>query len=95
MERQTLASSQISVQPIVLRHASNVQSCLMRENQSETVAAIHRLKQDIDSLSEQQAEALKTATFVGMTPDELVEYDKRGEKITELIRQLTLLQKPQ
>jgi hypothetical protein len=67
----------------------------MRENQSETVAAIHRLKQDIDSLSEQQAEALTTATFVGMTSDEVTEYDKRGEKITELIRQLTLLQKPQ
>jgi hypothetical protein len=30
-----------------------------------------------------------------MTPDELIEYDKRGEKITELIRQLTLLEKPQ
>ena len=69
--------------------------CSMRENQSETVAAIHRLKQDIDSLSELQAEALTTATFVGMTPDEVTEYDKRGKKITELIRQLTLLQKPQ
>jgi hypothetical protein len=61
----------------------------MREDQSETVAAIYKLNQDIDSLSEQQAEALKTATFVGMTSDEVIEYDKRGEKITEMIRRLT------
>jgi len=65
----------------------------MRENQSETVEAIHRLKQDIDSLGEQQAEALQTAMFMGMTPSEVIEYDERGDKITELIRQLTLLQK--
>jgi len=62
---------------------------------SKTVAAIYKLKQDIHSLSEQQAEALQTATFVGMTSDEVIEYDKRGEKITEMIRQLTLLQKTQ
>lgn len=67
----------------------------MRENSSETVATILRLKQDIDSLGKQQAEALKIATFVGMTSDEVIEYDKRGEKITELIRDLRLLQRPQ
>jgi hypothetical protein len=67
----------------------------MREDQSKTVAAVYKLKQDIDSLSEQQAEALKTATFVGMSSDEVIEYDKRGEKITEMIRQLALLQKTQ
>jgi hypothetical protein len=61
----------------------------------KTVAAIYKLKQDIDSLGEQQAEALKTATFVGMTSDEVIEYDTRGEKITEMIRQLRLLQKTQ
>jgi hypothetical protein len=69
------------------------QSALMREDQSETVAAIYKLKQHIDSLSEQQAEALKTTTFVGMTSDEVSEYDKRSEKITEIIRQLMFLQK--
>jgi small ligand-binding sensory domain FIST len=65
----------------------------MGEDQSETKAAIYRLKEEIHSLSEQQAEALKTATFVGMTSDEVIEYDRRGEKITEMIRQLKLLQK--
>jgi hypothetical protein len=66
--------------------------CSMREDESETVAAIYKLKQDIHSLSEQQAEARKTATFVGMTSDEVIEYDKRSEKIAEMIRQLTFLQ---
>lgn len=65
----------------------------MRNNESETGAAIQRLQQEIDSLGQQQAEALKTATFVGMTSDEATEYDERGEKITELIRQLKLLRK--
>jgi hypothetical protein len=67
----------------------------MREDQSKTVAAVYKLKQDIDSLSEQQAEALNTAAFVGMSSDEVIEYDKRGEKITEMIRQLALVQKTQ
>lgn len=79
----------------VLPQASDLQLNLMRESQPKTVAAIHRLKQDIDSLGEQQAEALKNATFLGMTPDEVIEYGKRGEKITKLIRRLTSLQKTQ
>jgi len=33
--------------------------------------------------------------FVGMTSAEVIEYDKRSEKIAEIIRQLTLLQKTQ
>jgi hypothetical protein len=33
--------------------------------------------------------------FVGMTSAEVIDYDKRGEKIAEIIRQLTLLQKTQ
>jgi hypothetical protein len=65
----------------------------MGEDQSETVAAIYKLKEEIHSLSEQQAEALQTATFVGMTSDEVIEFNRRGEKITEMIRQLKLLQK--
>jgi hypothetical protein len=65
----------------------------MFENRPETEEAIHRLKQDIDLLSEQQSAALKRAAFVGMTPDEVIEYDKRGETRRELIRRLTLLQR--
>jgi hypothetical protein len=67
----------------------------MREDQSENVAAIYKLKQEIDSLSEQQAEAIDAATFVGMTSDEVIEFDKRAEERTEMIRHLTLLQRVQ
>jgi len=62
---------------------------------TDTLAAIHRIKEEIDRLSEQQKEALKTAIFVGMTPDEAQEYATRRRKITELIQELELLQKAQ
>ena len=67
----------------------------MSEKQPKTVAAILQLKQDIDLLSDQQSAAQKNATFLGMTPDEVIEYNKRGEARTKLIRQLTQLQKTQ
>ena len=67
----------------------------MPSEPSETVEAIHRLKQEIDKLSEQQNETLKTATFLGMTPDEATEYDDRREQITKLIQELALLGRAQ
>lgn len=60
-----------------------------------TVDAIHRLKQEIDRLSQEQSDALKSATYVGMTPDEAKEYDARRQKITQLVQELSLLQKAQ
>lgn len=62
---------------------------------TETVAAVHRIKQEIDRLTEQQAHALKQATFVGMTPDEAKEYDERRTLITKFIRELELLERAQ
>jgi hypothetical protein len=62
---------------------------------TDTLATIHRIKEEIDRLSEQQKEALKTATFVGMTHDEAKDYDSRRARITELIHELALLQKAQ
>lgn len=61
----------------------------------DTVAAVHRIKEEIDRLTEQQSHALKQATFVGMTPDEAKEYDDRRAQITRLIRELEALQKAQ
>jgi hypothetical protein len=40
---------------------------------SESLAAMHRLKERIETLSEQQAEAMKTAMFKGMTSGEAKE----------------------
>jgi len=67
----------------------------MHLDPSDIVTAIQRLEQEIDSLSEQQAEALRTATFVGTTADEANEYDERHQKITDLVQQLALAQKAQ
>jgi len=55
---------------------------------SDTVAAIHRIKQEIDELTEMQAEALKTATFVGMTSDGARDYDERRQRIAGLVQEL-------
>jgi hypothetical protein len=57
----------------------------------ETVAAIDRLKQEIERLTEQQSEALKTATYVGMTAAEARSYDARRQQITKLVEELTTL----
>jgi len=53
------------------------------------------LKQEIDLLTEEQAEALKSATYLGMTAEEAQEYDERRKNITRLVQQLALLEKAQ
>ena len=66
-----------------------------QDNTINTVETIHRIKQEIDKLSEQQSEALKTATYVGMTAEEAREYDARRQQITKLVEELRLLQNAQ
>jgi len=61
---------------------------------TNTLGLIHTIKCEIDGLSGQQAEALKTATYLGMTPDEAKEYDRR-ERIAELVHQMQLLNESQ
>ena len=68
---------------------------LMSHKGSPTATAVHRLKQEIDRLSEQQSEALKMATFFGMTSHEAKEYDARRTQITRLVRELRMLEGPQ
>jgi hypothetical protein len=60
----------------------------MLRDHSETAEAIHRLKEEIDKLTEQQTNALKTATYLGMTTDEAKEYEQRREKILEYVKDL-------
>jgi hypothetical protein len=61
----------------------------------DTLTLLHQLKQQIDELAEQQMDALKMATYVGMTPEEAKEYDQRREKITALVEELSELKKAQ
>jgi predicted ATP-grasp superfamily ATP-dependent carboligase len=60
---------------------------------SDTVEAVHRLKQEIDKLSEQQSEALKMATYVGMTAEVARECLARRLRITELTQKLVNLER--
>ena len=60
---------------------------------SETVAVAHRIKQEIDRLTDEQAKALRSATLTGMTPDQAREYDGRRKAITGLIRDLEVLRR--
>jgi len=57
----------------------------------DAVDIFQRIKQEIERLTREQSEALKSATFVGMTPNEAKEYDDRRKKITCLVEQLRLL----
>ena len=58
-----------------------------------TVEEVHRLKQEIDALTEEQNKRLQRAVFVGMSPTEAKEYDARRQEITLLVRQIGLLSK--
>ena len=61
----------------------------------DTSASIHpvqRLRNEIENLTHEQNEALKTATFVGMTAVEAKIYDARRRRITELVEKLRGLQ---
>jgi type IV secretory pathway protease TraF len=59
---------------------------------SEYLNVIHRLKKEIDLLAQEQIEAMKTATFIGLTADEAKEYEDRRGRILELVKQLRVLE---
>jgi hypothetical protein len=58
---------------------------------SNTVDAVQRLKEEIERLTEEQTEALKAASFGGMTAAEAKQYDERRKTITRLVQELSLL----
>ena len=60
--------------------------------QSDMIHVFHRVKGKIDTLTEQQSDALKRAIYLGMTTDEAKKYDERQRQITELVQELTLLE---
>jgi hypothetical protein len=62
---------------------------------TDTLSAIHRIKQEIDAMTAQQIDALKLATYLGMTPEEAQEYDERRKQITALVKELSLLEEAQ
>jgi len=64
----------------------------MLRDRSETTETIHRLKEEIDKLTEQQSAALKAATYLGMTTDEAKEYEQRRERILDYVKDLKILE---
>ena len=56
------------------------------------LTTVHRLQEEIDRLSAEQIEAMKTATFVGLSTDEAKEYEERRAKILALVEELRLLE---
>jgi hypothetical protein len=53
---------------------------------------IHNLQHEIHCLTEKQTDAMETETFIGLTPAEAQQYEYRRARITELVRQLRLLE---
>jgi hypothetical protein len=64
----------------------------MPPQESDTMDAVHRVKGQLDKLTEQQSAALKRAIYLGMTTDEAKKYDERQRQITELVQELNLLE---
>ena len=56
---------------------------------------MERLRNQIDELTREQIDALKKATYVGMTPDDAKAYDARRIKITSLTQQLAEMRQAQ
>ena len=63
----------------------------MRTQDSDTKVEIQHLKQQIDTLNEAQAKALKQAAYVGMTRAEAKVCDERREEIKRLVAELSRL----
>ena len=60
---------------------------------SSTLDAVHRIKQELDILTEQQSKALQNAIYLGMTPDEDKQCEERRQRIAGLVRQLYEMEK--
>jgi hypothetical protein len=58
----------------------------------EHLNTVNRLREEIDRLTGEQIEAMKTATFRVLTTDESKEYEDRRAKILELVEQLRILE---
>jgi hypothetical protein len=61
-------------------------------DRSDTMSVGRRIRREIDGLLEEHADALEDAVYLGMTREQLREYDEPRKKITELIEKLRLLE---
>jgi hypothetical protein len=59
----------------------------------EIASGVSQVKEELDHLIQKQVDALRSATYLEMTPDEAREYDERRVEITKLIQEPVILQK--
>ena len=64
------------------------------EDASLSFIEIDAARQEIDDLRKHQSEAIRSATFIGMTTDEAKDYERRQVRIARLLRELMILQNP-
>ncbi len=62
-----------------------------KKESNENTEGVHK---EIDRLLDRQTDALKSATFLGMTREEARDYDNRRSRIYQLIRKLYHLDSP-
>lgn len=60
---------------------------------ADTGESVKRLKVEIDTLADEQAEALRSATYIGITPQQDKDYDDRRSRILSLMREVERLEK--
>lgn len=56
-----------------------------------TPESVHLIKQEIDRLKEELSAALKSAIYLGMSPQQAKAYDKRRNRITKLLQEVQAL----
>ncbi|HUK47037.1 MAG TPA: hypothetical protein VLW06_05575 [Terriglobales bacterium] len=62
---------------------------------SDSALFVRRIKEEIDRLTCEQDEAIKTATFLGMTAQQERQFHVRRGRITRLIEQLAIFEEVQ
>ena len=63
----------------------------MANHQSTNAAHFNHLTSEIGRVTDEQIEALRRATFGGMTDDEEREYEDRERELTGLVNELGML----
>lgn len=61
-------------------------------NSSDSLAVIQRLQEQVMALIDIQYKMLQDAIYLGMSPDESHEYERRRRKITRLLNEISLVQ---
>ncbi len=62
------------------------------DNSSDSTLFVHRIKEEIERLTREHDEAVRSATFLGMTRQEQEHFHSRRRRITELIEQLAIFE---